>query len=292
MTDTFSVLTPSFRGDLEQFRELRRSVERHVPADVAHHVVVPTADLPLFAGIPGVVVVDEASLLPWGYRKVPRKNWHVNPRRPWWPIRGWVLQQALKLALAQQLDVGHVVIADSDCVFVRDLTGPDDLRFVARPAGVTADLPRHVIWHEVARDLLGLPADPTLPRTDYVSSVTTWRPCDVAAMCRRVEETTERAWFDAVTSLRHFSEFTLYGVFVESLGALPPSTVARWAREHWDETPLDLEAGLALADTVGPDDAALMISAKSGTDEEVRSAVIDRARTVVAGFSAGDGSGA
>jgi hypothetical protein len=284
VNNDFAVVTTSFRPDFRQFCELRRSVELHVPPDIPHYVIVPTADVEFFSELSGVIVVDEARLLPRSYRKVPGKNWHVQLRRPWWPIRGWVLQQVLKMAVTERLDVEHVVIADSDCVFVRDLRDAEDLRFVARRGGVTSSLPRHVIWHEIARTLLGLPADSALPKTDYVSSVTTWSPAEMVALTRRITATCGAPWYDVVTSLRHFSEFTVYGVFVEHLGSAPQRIAERWACEHWDERPLDHDAGMALADRLASHDAALMISAKSGTPEDVRLATIDRARSVAKGL--------
>ena len=87
-------------------------------------------------------------------------------------------------------------------------------RFYRRPAAVDSNLPRHIQWHAVSRKLLGLPAM-KLPAPDYVSSFNVWDPEVLRAMLGQVERVTGRHWMDAVTSQPSFSEWTLYGVYVD-----------------------------------------------------------------------------
>src|SRR5947209_15787016 len=160
-----AVLTPSFRGDAEIFADLHRSVLEFTPADTVHHVFVPLRDKHLFTGFEGsrCRILTSRELLPRRYLRMGRGDSYVNLRRPWPPVRRWVMQQAIKIAAAAQIEADVVIVADSDVVLVRPVAadrfraGGQRCLFRADD-GVTADMTRHVIWHRVARELFGLPA--------------------------------------------------------------------------------------------------------------------------------------
>src|SRR5258708_1151781 len=114
MTMTFAVVTPSYRNDWPLFISLHESVLLHTPEPVTHYVIVPGADVQLFSQVAGprCVVIPEESLYPRHYRPLPGANQllHSLPRvpsaarlaainlgRPFHPIRGWVMQQVLKM---------------------------------------------------------------------------------------------------------------------------------------------------------------------------------------------------
>jgi hypothetical protein len=285
-----AVITPSFRGDADIFADLHRSVLEFTPPDTVHHVFVPEGDRSRFAGHEGprCRIWTSREILPRRYLRIGQRDSYVNARRPWPPVRGWVTQQAIKIAAAAQLDADVVLVADSDIVLVRPVTAArfriDGRRSLHRVAnGVTADLERHVVWHRVARLLFGLPPQsPPLP--DYVSSFNFWEPAAVRAMQRRISDTTGRHWLDAFTAQLHVSEFILYGVFVdEVLGGsgprLPEDTTS--CHNTWQRTPLDHDGAVDFADRLGPDAVAMMISAKSRTPYEVRQVAIRRCAEIV-----------
>src|SRR5262249_10336611 len=135
-------------------------------------------------------------------------NLHINLRRPWPPVRGWIMQQAVKLAAVSRLDAEVVLLADSDVVLVRpvrmDRVTIDGQQSLFREEkGVTADMDRHVRWHTVARELLGLPPAPPPPLPDYVSPLNFWRPDVVRDLQQRIRVTTGRDWLDAFNSQLH-----------------------------------------------------------------------------------------
>jgi hypothetical protein len=286
-----AVITPSFRGDAEIFADLHRSVLDFTLSDTVHHVIVPQRDRPIFAQYEGARcrIWTSAELLPGRFVHFGRGDSFVNARRPWPPVRGWVMQQALKLAAAAELDAEVVLIADSDVVLVRPVRAE---RFVAggrqliyrEDGGVTAEMERHVIWHRVARELFGLPAAPPLPLPDYVSSFNFWQPAVVRAMQGRISDTTGRHWLDAFTSQLHISEFMMYGVFVDEVigGSTSPAPAdTTVCHNTWQRTPLDHDGAMAFADRLGPDAVAMMISAKSRTPVDVRRAAIERCAAIV-----------
>jgi hypothetical protein len=289
-----AVITPSFRPDAELFADLHASVLRHTGERVVHHVIVPDVDRPVFqrwAG-PRCRVWTASELLPGRYLRLPRLNYRVNVRRPWPPVRGWVMQQALKIAAAEALDAEVVLMADSDVVLVRDVSAATfavdgKIPLFRMPDAVHAGMPDHVQWHRIARRLLGLPPLAGLPQPDYVSALNVWSPGTVRAMQRRITEVTGRHWMDAFTAQLQISEFILYGVFVDEIMAGSGSSWpgdASFCHNYWETTPLDRAGAIAFADRLDPAAIGMMISAKSHTPHEVRQAAIERCAEV-----AGDG---
>lgn len=286
-----AVITPSHRADAELFRDLHQSVLRFTPEDTVHHVFVPPRDRNLFRPYEGprCRVWIRSQLLPRHYRCIPRSDLYLNLRRPWPPLRGWVMQQTTKIIAAGQLDADVALLVDSDVVLVRPVRA-DRFRVDGRPRlyreenGVTRDMSRHVIWHRVARDLLGLPAAPPPPLPDYITPLNFWDPATVRAMQDRIRATTGRRWVDAFNGQLHISEFILYGVFVDevlSAGHAPPPADNTVCHNNWQRTPLDLDSAIAFADRLPPDAIAMMISAKSHTPMDVRRAAIRRCAQIV-----------
>ena len=153
---------------------------------------------------------------------LPGANAWLNLRRPYPPVRGWVMQQLVKLHAAAELGADVVLLADSDVVFVRPVTA-DTFRkdgrvcYYRRDRAVDERMPRHLIWHDVARRLLGLPPAGPPPLPDYISPLNAWD----RRSCWRCVTGSSRSraghWLDAIGSQLHFSEFILYGVFVEGV---------------------------------------------------------------------------
>lgn len=282
-----AVVTPTYRPDADLFAQLHRSVLEHTPPDTVHHVVVPTSDRALFAGYAGprCRVWTYAEILPRRIVHVPGTALWVDLARPWPPLRGWVVQQAAKIAVTLRLDVRVALIADSDVVLVRDADAASFLRdgrtILHRDDGaVHAGMPEHVTWHAVARGLLGLPATAAPPLPDYVTSLACWDPELVRAMTARIAEVSGRDWLSAFTAHLRVSEFVVYGVFVDEVlkASLPGETALCHSR--WDRTPLDHDGAVAFADRLGPRAVGMMISAKSRTPMAARLAAIQRCAQV------------
>jgi hypothetical protein len=275
------VLTPSFGPDFELCADLNRSVLAFSPNDVRHRIIVPKQDLPKFGQLANdrTDIRTEAEYLPRTFVRAPLVNMTLNLRRPFPPVRGWILQQVLKLAAAADADADVVLLVDSDIEFVRPFSADTFVRdgivrFYRLPNGVDERLPRHVLWHKGARNLLGLPEQPP-PLPDYVSSLLAWDPAIVRQLLDRVEKTTGRRWADAVASQLHFSEWTLYGVFVDNVlpgKATEFSTATSLCHALWDTVPLDADTLDGFVAGMADDDVAVMISAKTHTPLSIRRA--------------------
>ncbi|MEU7675541.1 DUF6492 family protein [Micromonospora taraxaci] len=276
-----AIITPSFGPDFDRCADLHRSVLAHSPDSIRHHIIVPRADLALFGQLSGprAVIHDEADFLPRSFRSLPGGNLSVNLRRPFPPLRGWILQQIIKLAAAARSDADVVVLVDSDIQFVRPFSADtfrrdEVVRFYRKPDEVDERLPRHVIWHQVARSLLGVPAAAP-PYPDYVSSLLAWDPAVVRRLLARVESVTGRRWADAIGAKLHFSEWTLYGVYVDEVAGAGTNVDSfrvadTLCHSYWEETPLDERAMRTFLGEIQDHDIAVMISAKSKTPTPLR----------------------
>lgn len=280
------VVTPTYAPDLELFEDLHQSVLRWFPADVRHVAVVNETDLALFRRFEGprCLIVGVRDVLPRSIVALPftqlwRKLW-MNLRRPVPPLRGWIIQQLVKLSVASQMSERIIVLADSDLVFIRPVTAatfaPDGrARLYRLDGGVVDSLPRHLRWHAVAHDLLGLPPAPPPPLPDYVSSLNTWDRDVVNRMFQRIEQVTGKRWLEAVGKELHFSEWTLYGVYADQFeqAEYVTPTEESLCYSYWETVPLTAERAAAWLSSVGTRDVAYMISAKSHTPLPVRRAV-------------------
>lgn len=293
-----AVITPSYRNDLALFLDLHASVLAHTRPDVLHFAIVPGQDAKLFeeAAGPRCVVMTEESLYPGHYRPVPAADRAihllpgfpssariaaVNLKRPFYPVRGWIMQQALKMEACLRIDADVILVLDSDVVLIREvsvakLTLGGRPRFYRRDGAVDSRLPRHVQWHEISRRLLGLPLPPPLPAPDYVSSLNVWDPQVLRSLLARMERVTGRYWMDAVTAQRSISEWTLYGVFVDEFvkDMAVRATGASLCHSYWDPRPLTAEEAAEFGAATGPEDLAILIQSKSRTPMAVRHGVL------------------
>jgi hypothetical protein len=286
--DDLAVLTPSFRGDAALFADLHRSVLANTAPSVVHYVVAPPSDADLFRQYEGARcrVWTHQDLLPRHWLSVPHASGlALNLRRPWPPVRGWVVQQIMKLAGTAVIDARAVLLIDSDAVLVREAE-VDQFTHDGRPwlprkdGGVTADMQRHVLWHNVARKLLGVQGEAVPPLPDYISPISVWDPIVVRSMIEHIADSTGRNWVEAVGRQLHVSEFVVYGVFVDCvLGG-----VARRDRDlchnYYERTPLSPGDAAAFADQMPSDAFGVMISSHSGTPHELRSETFLRCRQI------------
>ena len=243
-----------------------------------HWIIVERADLPLFRSLGNgrTTLVETEELLPVWLRRLNlrrlglRSNVWIQTRGK--PIRGWLLQQLAKLALAEQLTADVLVHVDSDVTLVRPfgisqlIDRAGRVRLYERSAGVDESLPELVLWHRSAEELLGIrPSE--LPLPDYITHVVPWKRQNAVALLEHIERVTGRHWLRAVAAAWNVSEYILYGRFAtdvlgqESGQYVTPSSLCL---DYWTTAPLtdgELEAFL---DKLGPEEIAVSITAKAG----------------------------
>jgi hypothetical protein len=95
-------------------------------------------------------------------------------------------------------------------------------------------------------------------------------------MLSQIERVTGRHWMDAVTAQPSFSEWTLYGVFVDEFARdmANAATESSLCHSYWDPVPLTPERAAEFVAGIGPDDVAILIQSKSRTPLTVRRAAL------------------
>ena len=282
-----AVITKTFAPDFELCAALNRSVLENSPDTIHHHIIAPRSDLKLFGRLAGARthIRCDAVFLSRTFVRVPLSNIMVNLSRPFPPVRGWIQQQVIKLAAIAASEEDAVLVADSDVEFVRPFTAEmfvrnGTVRFFRNPDQIDKQLSRHMTWHRVARELLGLPpAAPPYP--DYISSPLAWDPMIVRQMLARVEAATGHPWATAIAGQLDFSECVLHGVFVDEVIRPQASSFVSddpLCRVYWEPIPLNVDSAAHFIRSVRPTDIAVVVQSKSRTPSAVRAAIFSALR--------------
>lgn len=212
-----TVITCTYGPDYERAERLCQSVDKFVPETVAHCLIVPRRDLARFETLAGgrryLASVEE--VLPGRYRQLPfGQRWWLGPAP--WPIRGWIMQQITKLSANAVTNSEVLLFADSDVTFIRPF---DEARFcrdgevrLHRVPGAGQDRD-HLRWHQRAAKLLRKRSD--YFGSDYIGQLITWRRSNLEKLHEHLESLHRKPWHWTVARSLHFSEYILYGAFVE-----------------------------------------------------------------------------
>jgi len=293
-----ALLTPTYGRDLELCTLLCESVDRHVTSFSKHYLLVPDSDLPLFAPLASErrIVIPASAYLPDWLRPLPRIIQRKR-RQFWWslrakPVSGWHVQQFLKIAATISLPHQRYCILDSDVVFFRDIDlsrfeYPNAIPLLTMTNVVTADQPRHSRWLGTSHQLLGLPTPP-FPATDFIGHIIFWDQQTTRALVSRIEAVTGLDWIDALCKTREFSEYMLYGYFVQNDPAFAPSHTAVPTTpcvSYWDQPTLSKGELNQLLLNADKHDVAFSIASFSGTPVATIRAAIAESDAILAPIS-------
>lgn len=289
-----TIVTPTYRPDLQLTRDLCASIDRYFAMDYRHLVIVPRSDRRLFADLAGPrrdVLIAEDVLGPLGFFKLPlpsriRIPGLVNRRlREQWIKRGqgrvggWLVQQIIKLASAGLTQDELLVFIDSDLHFIRTVDDAlyrvgDKVRLHRNPGGLASAA--HHDWRRSAIALLGLDGA-AVPEEGYIGNVVTWRRPVLQAMLARIEAVTGTDWASAVVRAKAVSEYMLYGYFAAHGGAGETGhAIEPFGGVHslWRDTD---EARDAFLGGLRPEHVAIHIQSAITTDPAARAALIAEA---------------
>ncbi|MBK5653037.1 MULTISPECIES: DUF6492 family protein [Bradyrhizobium] len=289
-----ALLTPTYGRDLEICTLLCESVDRHVTSFSKHYLLVPDCDLSLFAPLASDrrIIIPASSFLPDWLRPLPRMIQRKR-RQFWWslrakPVNGWHVQQILKIAATIALPYERFCILDSDIVFFRDFDlarfqQPNAIPLLRIADAVTADQPRHSRWLETSHQLIGL-STPPFPAPDFIGHIIFWDKETTRALAERIEAVTGMSWIEALCRTREFSEYLLYGFFVENdAPAAQHHSIVPKAQciSYWDDPTLSKDELTRLLLRADTDDVAFSIASFSGTPVATIREVVAESGTIL-----------
>ena len=267
---SFAVVTPAYLPDLKRCELLAESLDRCAP-QVPHYLIVDRCDRSAFRHLERdqrQLIESEALVGNWMLRMPGRKGFWLSLRAP--PVRGWILQQILKIAAIQAMPERTLVFCDSDVAFFRRFDR--DNLLVDGKVGLM-DVPfvndDRRRWTATARRLLGLPAQDGGIR-NHVGNMICWNRETVKAMQGRIESCTGINWQVALARNFSFSEYMIYGIFVRELLGYnvvdhAPSTVPL-VKGTWNG-PLTTDSAIdAFFADFDPQTVAVMVHSRDGID--------------------------
>lgn len=267
----FGIITPSYAPDFERCKLLTWSIEQFISTDFTHYIVVPARDLPLFRQLqkPNTEIITVESILPWWIQRSPfGQNWWLSLKN--FLIRGWIIQQIVKLAAAQYVNKDVLVFIDSDVTFVQPFNlerfiRSDQVRLFRVPPQIAPQTLMLEKWHRTATQLLGLPAT-NHPVPGYIGQIMTWRRDNLLQLYQHIENISGRNWIETVCSSWDLSEYVLYGVFVDQVLGRSQHYFdkQRICHEYWSDELMSDEQLQEFFREILPEDIAVMISAKAG----------------------------
>lgn len=243
-------LTVSYRGDFERFRFLRRTVLEYSKEVIPHVVAVPRRDLELFKTLlphdPALRIVAKNDYLP---RKYYPKWWFdficgIAPFASWRLRRhagrpGWIRQQVVKLSAADISPAETIVAVDSDTIFIRPF-GVSDFK-TEKDAYLVKEQPSIHRQHLInARKLLKLPND--VHGHGYMGSPFIFNREWLISLLMHLQTIYDNNWKEVLYENQHYSEYTLYGVYVDeylgpkNLKYHEPYQEGVWLREEFRST--------------------------------------------------------
>lgn len=224
---TFAFITPSYAPDFQRCKLLCWSIKQFVSSPVKHYIIVERKDLSLFQELAdeNTVILTKEDILPSWIKRIPfydKKNVWLNlkgHKSGNWLIRGWLIQQIVKLAAAEYVEEDVLVFVDSDVAFINNfdvsqLVDEDNNVRLFRVEQST-DLDNEVgkKWKVTAKNLLNVPAEVDC-YDFYVHQIVTWRRDNLLQMYKRIETNYNQNWIEVLCGVNHLSEYVLYGVFV------------------------------------------------------------------------------
>lgn len=283
---TFAFITPSYAPDFQRCKLLCWSIKQFISFPVRHYIVVEKKDLNLFQQLSdsNTTILTKEEVLPSWIKRVPipllyKKNIWLNLKgykSGNWLLRGWLIQQIVKLAAAQYVEQEVLVFVDSDVAFidffdVHTLINNEDKVRLFREHATHNEDPK---WKDSAKKLLNLPLENyyyDYSYDFYIGQIVTWRRSNLIKLYKLIEENFQQNWLEVISGVKDISEYILYGIFVSYVMGknsghyddhLQPIC---WC--YWEDSPmLDDELEEFFREAKSSGHKAIMISAKSSID--------------------------
>jgi len=279
---SFAFITPSYAPDFQRCKLLCWSIKQFIYSPIKHYIIVDKDDLNLFQQLAdsNTIILSKEEVLPSWIKRAPlvnfsNKNIWLNLRgyrSGNWFLRGWLIQQIVKLAAAQYVKEDVLVFIDSDVAFIdyfntSAFADGGKVRLFRVDHSTDIDGEIGIKWRETAKELLGLPTETTC-YDFYVSQVVTWRRNNLIKLYRHIEEIYGRDWLEIISEVKDLSEYVLYGIFSsyvlgENSGHYDDH-LQKICWCHWETSPMsDQKLRTFFQEARSSGHKAVMISAKS-----------------------------
>jgi hypothetical protein len=267
----FAIITPSYEPDFERCRILSWSINNFISSKFTHYIIVPERDLNLFRQLQklNTEIITVESILPNWIKRLPyTKKWWFSAKHVL--IRGWIIQQVIKLAAAEYTSQDVLVFIDSDVAFIepfhlesfiRDQT----VRLFRVPPLVVPQTEMSQKWQRTTNYLLDLP-NTDAPVPGYIGQIITWRRDCLLNLCQHIEKVSSRGWVESICGVWNLSEYVLYGSYVDQILQEKSGHYHDYTKichEYWSDEPLSEKQLQLFFSEKQPDDKAIMISAKA-----------------------------
>lgn len=241
-----AIITPAYSKHLALLELSAESIDHNCAADIHHYVIVSKRERHLFRHLTNRrrSIVAAEDVLPGSVARLPvhirgREMWVANWHRL---VRGWIMQQAIKLSAPEITDADVFLFLDTDSFFVRPFTAEK----VTRSGAVLllhfpglARTQKHKSWHRTAAKLLGIPVRDYFG-SDFIGNAIIWRRDVCLELRQRISFVARADWFPTIIRQQRLSEYILYGVFVqEVLGSADKRhlvTTEELCLSSWDAT--------------------------------------------------------
>lgn len=279
--------------DIELFELLAESVDTHVDEVVPHRVVVPSADLPAFQHFASTrrEIIAQEDVLPVRIWKAPAALRHLaflraGFRRPVYVgpgpsiVRGWMLQQLLKIGVTCRAEERAIMHVDSDVAFFRafrpeDAFAGEKPRFFSVPSQTRN--PMHRAWVKSSCDFLGAPT-PESHDAHYIENCVLWSTEVTRAMVEQIERCQGKPLHRAIFTASTMSEYYLYGIFADLCGQMPHlhAEEVSFCNSYWPSNETDPVNFAALAAQLQPKHCAIAVQSTHQLPIEDRRALYAR----------------
>jgi hypothetical protein len=280
---SFAFITPSYAPDFQRCKLLCWSIKQFVSFPVEHYIVVDKKDLNLFQQLAdsNTRILTKEEILPSWIKRISffgKKNIWLNLKgykSGEWLLRGWLIQQMVKLAAAQYVEQEVLIFVDSDVAFidffdVHTLINKDKVRLLRVEHSTDMDNEIGRKWKNSAKKLLGLPFQNSY-YDFYVSQIVTWRRDNLIQLYKLIEENFEQDWLEVISGVKDLSEYVLYGIFANYVIGENSGHYDEHLQKicwcYWDDNPMSHEKLKEFfQEARSSSHKAVMISAKSSID--------------------------
>ena len=192
-----------------------------------HYIVVDKPHFTAFKSLAGPrrTILHTEDVAPGGMRLLFNMRF-IGGRSLWWSrdtglSLGWHLQQMIKIGIAEQVREEGLAYCDSDTFFLRPfdvalLTKGSQFRLFRDAARAGLETIANPSYTKASLEMLGA-QNSSGTYHSYIDNFVTWHRPTVLALCAYLAERFKGKWQRALRHRVQFSEYILYGLFVDEV---------------------------------------------------------------------------